>query len=175
MKRIIATVAFLVALASPAAAHGDLTSSDPEAGSHVQEPPSVVELELAEPPTRESRFFVFDGCDEMLINDIQGDGGRMQLSLDPGQPGRWRVEFRVVSALDGHLVRGDYAFRVAGQRDCSEGEETPRPGSTADDGDVTGPDLRGDEDGGSSPLLPIVALGAGLVLAALVIRKMMAS
>ncbi|MDQ4065520.1 MAG: copper resistance protein CopC, partial [Actinomycetota bacterium] len=116
-----------------------------------------------------------DGCGDDVVTDIQRDDRTVRLALATGQPGRWRVEYRVISALDGHLVRGDFAFRVAGERDCTaagDGDETPPAGGTADDDEIVGPGLQMPDDGGTGPLVPMLAIGGGIVLAAFVIRKM---
>lgn len=172
MRRFLVALAMLVAVAvaGPAHAHGDLRSSDPNAGARLQAPPSVVELDLAEPPTADSRFVVIDGCRDEVAVDFGRDGSRVTLPVAGGQPGRWRVEYRVISAVDGHLVRGDFAFRVAGQRDCSEPAASPEPAETDDE--VAAPP---GEEGGSGPLVPLVAVGGGIVALAFVIRKMMAA
>ena len=175
MKRFLVGLTFALAIASPTWGHGNLIASEPEANSRVRAVPTVVTLQLAEPPTPDSRFAVVDGCGDDVVTDVERDGTNVRLALAVAQPGRWNVDYRVVSATDGHLIRGDFAFRVAGQRDCAEPDASaePDPEVTAP-GPGVPPGAAGD-DGGSSPLLPLAAVGGGIVLVAFVIRKMTAS
>ena len=177
MKRFLVGLTFALVVASPTWGHGNLIASEPEASSRVRAVPTVVTLQLAEPPAPDSRFVVVDGCGDDVVTDVERDGTNVRLALAAAQPGRWNVDYRVVSATDGHLIRGDFAFRVAGPRDCAEpdGSAEPEPGTTDGANDVVGPGLEERDDGGSSPLLPLAAVGGGIVLVAFVIRKMTAS
>ena len=176
MRRLSYALLLVALVAGPARAHGNLRMSDPEADSRLDAAPDVVTMELAEPPTPDSRFAVLDGCGDDVVDDVTLDDRNVRVAVSSGEPGRWRVEYRVVSALDGHLVRGDFVFRVAGPRDCTagDGDETPPPaGDSADEDEIVGPGLEDDETGGIGPFVPMLAVGGGIVLVAFVIRKLM--
>lgn len=144
---------------APAAwAHAAYNSSEPEPGARLDEPPGEITVSYAEPPTNQSTFQVLDGCDRnvasfSVLNDT------IEAEIGEAQPGRWRVEWSVVSAVDGHLTRDNFSFTVRGEPDCTQ---------------VAAPDGPDDSSGsdGSGPLVPIaiataviVAIGAGVRLA----------
>lgn len=154
----------VIAMSGSALAHGDLERADPEARVHLRKPPPVIDLEFVEPPTADSKFEVSDGCREDVLAEVTGEGPNARLQIDGGAPGRWSVSYRVVSSVDGHLVRGRYSFHVGNKKPCG-----PEPG---DDVGEAAPRVEND-DGGGFPLAP-VAIGLGVVGAAVVIRMLMA-
>ena len=167
MHRLLLATVVLVALTpSSAFAHGDLERSDPERGDHVNKPPKTIELDFAEPPTAESRFEVTDGCKENVLASIGGEGPHAVLEIEGGAPGRWKVSYRTVSSIDGHLVSGKFSFHVGNKRPCVE----PDPSETVDIG-APGPPISNDE-GAGLPVVPIALAGVGIVGIALLIRRM---
>jgi copper transport protein len=160
-----AAVALLVALLpGRAGAHAELQSADPEPRSLVDEVPERVTLRLTEPAAPQSRIVIQDGCERDVSGERTIDGRSVELTTEDARPGRWRVEYRLLSAVDGHVVEGRYRFRVEGDPDCPEdghddGESheeeasPPRP-----------------EDGGGLPVVPIAIGTAVLAGLALLVR-----
>jgi hypothetical protein len=127
----------------------------------------MIDLVFAEPPTADSKFEVSDGCNEDVLAEVTGEGPNARLHIDGGAPGRWKVAYRVVSSIDGHLVRGKYSFHVGNKKPC---DIEPEPEPSDGDDEAAAPD---DDDGGGVPFAP-VAIGLGVVGAAVAIRMLMA-
>lgn len=161
----VVVLAAALATSGSALAHGDLKRSDPERGDHVPRSPKTIELDFAEPPTAESRFEVTDGCKENVPASVGGEGPHAVLAIDGGAPGRWKVSYRTVSSIDGHLVSGSFSFHVGNKRPCVE----PEPSETVDLG---APEPPIDDADSGLPIVPIALAGVGIVGAALLIRRM---
>ena len=103
-----------VLAAPPAAAHSDLRSASPAAGSTLSTPPRSVNLEFNEP--------VRDGFSRVAVTGAQGEvvsagaatvsGRRVEQAVRVRVAGSYTVAYRVVSA-DGHVVQGRLDFRYA--------------------------------------------------------------
>lgn len=159
---VCVVLAWVLAGAAPALAHAERTGSTPEERSRVTAPPAEVSVTFTEPPVADADLQVLDGCDRDVVDDLEVQGTEITAALAGGQPGRWRVEFHVVSGIDGHPTRDAFTFRVRGAADCSE-EEEPPPAAEDDDA--------GDDDGGGGLLIALFAGGTVvLVLLALVLR-----
>lgn len=162
-----ATTLFVALAPGVALAHGDLQSTDPAGGSRVGKAPRAVEIVFTEAPTNDSRFQVIDGCGNDVFEQASGEGDTRRLSVNGGQAGKWIVTYRVISAEDGHFTKGEFSFRVTGERDCSRDEVgTPGPRESDGPGVAEGPD--GDVASVStepSILLIVLAGGAVIVLA----------
>ncbi len=159
------TMLAVVALASPASAHGDLRGTRPERGSTVNKAPEAVRISFTEPPTADGRFEVRDGCGDGVLAAVGRDGRDAELELDGGQPGRWKVRYRVISSLDGHSTRGSFSFRVKGKQDCSD----PSPLATDDGMAVQRPLSDDDGPGGGFPIIAVI-VGGVVVLGAAIVR-----
>lgn len=140
----------------PAWGHAALQDSDPAQGERLDAAPPSVLVTYAEPPTKASVFHVFDGCNSDVASDVTVLNNTIEATTDSGQPGRWRVEWRVISAVDGHLTTDAVSFQVAGVADCSD----------------VAIDENGDEpsDEGGLPLIPILIVTIVVVAAATVVR-----
>ena len=150
----LTTVALaLVAAATPALAHAERLSSDPKPGSNLNEPPQHLYVNFSEPPTGDSVAVVTDGCGNDVVGTTEVTNKTLHLTLDEGQPGRWKVETSVISGLDGHPTKDSFRFRVQGERDCSAAPDG------GDDEEGGGTDT---EDSGSS--LPILLIAGGAVV-----------
>jgi methionine-rich copper-binding protein CopC len=158
----------VLVLFSPAAAwaHGDAITTVPAAGDRVRSLPKFVEIDFTEPPTQDSHYEVIDGCGDDVLAAVSGDGNLRHLSLAGGEPGKWKVTYRVISATDGHPTRDRFSFRVAGSKDCRE----PAPGDdeTPDIGEAGAP-IESDDGSGFSAG-PILIGGAAILILAVVIR-----
>jgi methionine-rich copper-binding protein CopC len=172
---VIAGVAIALWVCAPAFGHADVEEITPSANSRVGKPPREVKLVLAEPPGPGSTLQVRDGCRANVVEDVVADESESILSaaLARGEPGRWRVRFQSISAVDGHLVRGAFKFTVAGKHRCRE----PKKNGGARGSNRQGPqagDPRGDSDesdGSSLPVIPLALGTAALVGVALVARR----
>lgn len=168
---VIGAVLGLTAAAAPAGAHGEIQGTDPEARSTVRRAPRSVAVTFTEAPTAQAVLEVSDGCKRDVAQAVDVTDATATVRLASGRPGKWRVSYRVISALDGHLTRGGYTFTVAGKKDCTPGDDpTGDPG----DGPTQAAPPAGDEDepeGSGAPVVPI-ALGAiALVAVALIVRR----
>lgn len=167
-KTTVALSGLLVGLlAGPAAAHGDIQASDPAPHANVRRAPRSIAITFTEAPTAQAVLMVRDGCNRNVGQGVDVVDATATVRVVTGQPGRWRVSYRVISALDGHRTQGGYAFTVAGERDCTPDEATPPP---ATDGGSAG-GTAGDDPGSGAPVVPIALGAAGLVLVALVLRR----
>ena len=152
-------------------AHGDIESTTPAKGDHVGEPPTEVLISFSQPPTADSRFEVVDGCDEDMLAGVGGEGPNAVLEIRPGgSTGTWTVRYRVISATDGHLTRGNFSFLV-GRGPLRCGEEDPVVDETpevAPSDEVAAAD---DDDGNDFPIVPVV-IGGGVIVALAVAVRM---
>ena len=156
----VAALVLLTFVATPRAfGHAERAATTPEVGARVDEVPQNVSVSYTEPPAGNPVFRVLDGCGNDVVEDLKVQDMTIDATLAGGQPGAWKVEWRVISGVDGHDTRDSYDFKVAGKKDCTQ------PGPTATDG--TGPDAGDEDDEGSGAgfLVPI-AIG-GVVLAGL--------
>jgi methionine-rich copper-binding protein CopC len=110
---LISIVIALTVPVSPAWGHAALQDSDPGQGARLDAVPPSVIVTYAEPPTNASVFHVFDGCNSDVASDVTVLNDTIEATTDAGQPGRWRVEWRVISAVDGHLTTDAVTFRGA--------------------------------------------------------------
>lgn len=164
----------LMALAAPAGAHGEIQGTDPEPRSTVRRAPRSVAVTFTEAPTAQAVLKVTDGCKRDVSQGIEVQDATATVRVATGQPGKWNVSYRVISALDGHLTRGGYSFTVAGQKDCTpdakptdtpQDEATEVPPLVGDDGDA------GDDGGSGAPVVPIAIGAVVLVSVALIARR----
>lgn len=145
--------------AAAASAHARFLRSEPKIEAQLKKAPESVTIDFSEPPVSAKKVVVEDGCGTDVITSADVDDKQVVAELGEGQPGRWTVRFRVVSAVDGHPTKDEFAFTVAGERDCRQGDAGAPP---PDEGD----------DSSSFPI--IIALAAATVLvvaAALLVRK----
>lgn len=118
-------------------------------------PPDELQITFTEPPTGDARVAVLDECGRDVVADIQVQNYEITATLSAGQPGIWRVDSNVISAVDGHATRDRWSFEVRGEADCSA-PETAVPDAAAGDEEE-------EEDGGGVPV-PVLALVGATVL-----------
>lgn len=151
------TVLIVVATSAPAFAHAALTKATPKNGVTLDAVPPAVVIEYAEPPTTDSRFKVIDGCGRDVARNVEILNQQITADTDSGQPGEWKVEWSVVSAVDGHLTKDGVAFNVAGEADCEQ---------------VAADDTPTDEESGSTfPVVPVAVATLLILGVALVVRS----
>lgn len=124
----LAAGAWLAGPAPPALAHAGLTSSDPASGSSVQKSPTRIVVTFAEDPDPALslvRLLDADGTTVPGVSAVKAVPGKpleLQVSLSQALGrGVYTVNWRSVSAVDGHVQNGAFAFGVG---------VTPAPGST---------------------------------------------
>ncbi len=129
-----------------ALAHAQLLASNPAAGSVLDSPPAQVELFFSEAASLDfSSIRLYDRSrkEYPLGTLARVDGADNSVAAPvsaPLPPGTYTVVWKVVSAVDGHLTAGSFAFRVR-----------PAPGTQATPGSQQ-------EQG---PVVPVEGLGSG--------------
>jgi copper transport protein len=116
---ILILAAMLLAAALPAAAlgHALLQSSDPAAGATLGSAPSMVRLTFGETPdVRLSSIKVLDssGTDQVSgpIQVLADPPHSIGVPIRPVGDGVYTVTWRTVSAVDGHIAAGSFAYGV---------------------------------------------------------------
>ena len=113
------TLAAAASVAAPnaALAHPELASSKPAANETLPESPPELTLNFTEPVAPTSGQVGVLSEDETPVDGLGGfelseDGRRVRLDLPPLAPGVYTVRYRVLSAVDGHLIVGSFLFQV---------------------------------------------------------------
>jgi copper transport protein len=146
-RALLAGLALGISLASlalppSAAAHALLLSSQPAAGSTVGTAPTEVVLTFGETPDpRLSTIKVLDskGTDHASgpPQAVPGEPLRLQIGVGQLGDGVYTVSWRTLSAVDGHIATGSFAFGVgvavtvgAGQPSSAGSEQPLSPAAT---------------------------------------------
>lgn len=172
-------VCTILLLASPASAHTDLRSSDPEAGSALRQTPESIRLTFTQDVAPEFvRLSVTKG--------IGGDPYRLEarvsgprvvatvpdalLDEQPPEAGRvpWRVDYRVVSA-DGHPIEGSLQFTTPKQVQPAPSPSPGAPSETPETDAAAGlsVDDAGPSQGSGNPAISTLVIGALVATAGL--------
>lgn len=162
---------FVVLLASPALAHGDIQAAEPASGANVPRAPRSIAVTFTEAPTAQAVLNVTDGCRRDVTQGVDVSDATATVRVATGQPGKWQVSYRVISAVDGHQTRGKYGFTVAGRKDCTPDEATPPPRNDLP-GDRAA-ETPGGEDltGSGAPVVPIAFGAVAVIVLALLVRR----
>ena len=106
--------ALLVASVIPASGHSLLLESSPAAGAVLAAPAEVRLRFNGRVEKRLSLLALVDerGAARVLAPDPAGPPDRLVAALPALSPGRYRLEWHVLST-DGHVVSGGFGFRVA--------------------------------------------------------------
>ena len=112
--RVLALIAFILALAAAAHAHSLLLSSVPPAGSTVNGAPAVTLHFNNRIEKKLSRIRLVPPRGEAQALTVRADGAvdALEAPLPPLAAGRYRVDWRVLST-DGHVVSGTFDFSVS--------------------------------------------------------------
>ena len=138
MRRMLALVALVplgVLLAgSPASAHAALRGSVPAAGALLDDPPREVVLTFSERPDPSlSTVQILDEHGRAVTQAnpkaVQGAPLRLRVGLPPLEEGVYAVSWKALSAVDGHLTTGAFAFGV-GVASLGEGAQAAAPPHT---------------------------------------------
>lgn len=172
-------VCAILLLASPASAHTDLRSSDPEAGSALRQTPESIRLTFTQDvapefvrlsltkgdggsprrlETRVSGPRVVATVPEALVQERAPEAGRVP----------WRVDYRVVS-VDGHPIEGSLQFTTPkqGQPAPSPSPGTPSETPKTDAAAGRSVDDPGRSQGSGSPVISTLVIGALVATAGL--------
>jgi copper transport protein len=123
---MVAAVALMAPVA--AAAHSALVRSDPADGAVLEQSPDEVVLKFSEPPDPDlSRVGLFDGDGEPVdhgqLTADTADASVLRVSVPQLDDGVYTVSWQALSAVDGHLTTGAFAF-VIGE---ASGDVAPAP------------------------------------------------
>lgn len=168
----LALCAALLATASPAAAHDELTGSTPADGEVLQVAPGAVELTFSNVPAAigsEVRVLDAEGTN-WAEGDVRILDNIAMQKLRSGAPaGSYTVQWRVVSS-DAHPIEGTFGFSVAGN-----GQAAPSASASAGEPTAAQTPVLNQSDDAGSPWLVIVpaavVLLAVAVLIALIVRR----
>ena len=115
-SRWLLAAAAALAVAAPAAAHSLLLESAPAAGATLTTAPQELMLRFNNRIEKSlSRVRLLDergGAQPLVVSVADGAADRLTAVAPPLSPGRWRVEWQVLST-DGHVVTGRFEFRLA--------------------------------------------------------------
>jgi len=105
----------MLVTASPAAAHSLLLESVPAAGATLSAPPTQLMLRFnnrVEKALSRLRLVDEHGAEQPLaITVASGAADRLSAPVPALAPGRWRVQWQVLST-DGHVVSGSFDFTL---------------------------------------------------------------
>lgn len=114
-QRWLLVAGLVLAAAEPANAHSLLMESAPAAGATLTTVPRELMLRFNNRIEKSlSRVRVLDasGTARPLAVSVDGAADRLIAPVPPLTPGRWRVEWQVLS-VDGHVVTGRFDFQLA--------------------------------------------------------------
>lgn len=120
----------LLVVLPPAAAHALLVSSDPSAGSSLPAMPATVTLTFDEPLVGSlSRATVSAPDGRRFTSRVSGE--RMIVRLGGDAHGVYRVAWKTVSKVDGHVITGSFEFGVAATASAAAATSGPTAGDVA--------------------------------------------
>jgi methionine-rich copper-binding protein CopC len=114
IRTLLISAALLAGIAS-ANAHATLDRATPPVGSTVAQAPSQLTLtftEKLEPSF--SGATVTNASGQRVDSGAKASGTSIQISLKPLPPGRYKVNWHVLS-VDTHKTQGSYSFSVGGR------------------------------------------------------------
>ena len=122
---LLAVVAIVVGV-SPAGAHAELESSDPQDGTTLASAPASISFTFGEQILSEGNAVTLTdvAADTRLeVGPVEVDGDTVSVAWPESSPaGEFRAAYRVVSA-DGHPIAGTISFTV--EQAVGAGEATP--------------------------------------------------
>ncbi|SMY10793.1 copper resistance CopC family protein [Brevibacterium jeotgali] len=166
-------------LSPPAAAHDQMTTSNPEDGAVVDEVPEAIELDFSgELQELGSEIQVTAGDQAVAVDEPVIAGQTITSDLSGEMPaGEYAVAWRVVSS-DGHPISGEYSFTV---NSGSAGGQEPEPTETeqnapaSDDPAAETAPVNADGELADSgmPLTLVVLLSVGIVAVIAIVAIML--
>jgi copper transport protein len=116
LTALVAGLAALLALPAGAAAHAELTGTEPGNETTVEAHPDEVEISFSEDVTVPFGAVRVYGPDGSRVEQgaAVADGEVVRIGVEAEDPGTYAVSWRAISA-DGHPVRGAFVFHVEEQ------------------------------------------------------------
>ena len=156
-------------------AHGDLAATVPPKGSTLKKPVNHLAITFSQAPTKDAVIKVVDGCDRNVVQRVDLQDRIAHVYLDNPQPGDWRVDYNIVSSVDGHPSKDGYGLTVKGKADCSKAKPDKGDKGSGENGG-SGPDASGDgpvpeDDGSSFPVVPVAIGTVAVVGLAFAVRR----
>lgn len=127
----VLAAAVLALAVGPADAHAAFVASQPEPGTQLTAAPGLVQIEFSEPLIADLSSVRITDPDGTVWERTGVSERMMQARLGTNTPGVYTVEWRTVSPLDGHTLRGTYRFGVGVTPSDVDSTATVEPG-TAD-------------------------------------------
>jgi copper transport protein len=134
LRGVVIVLAFITIVSAELFAHAGLRLSSPIEGVALGDTPSTIQLTFWErPETALSAIHVIDTSgatyDIGRPTPVQGDPLTLSVSVRPLGTGVYTVNWRVVSAVDGHSSAGTYAFGVRASPSGRAATNTSPPAS----------------------------------------------
>jgi copper transport protein len=132
-------ITFLIP-ADRASGHAYLDQSNPDAGDIVEEVPEEIRLWFTEPLEPDHSFIVLYDATGSEIDDVESridpdDQFQMYMPLPDDLPnGTYTVQWRNISAADGHSQSGFFAFTIGSRDDMTEPVAPSEDVTTGDPG-----------------------------------------
>jgi copper transport protein len=130
----IVALAIVILTPAIASAHAGFVSSQPEPGAELGTAPGVVVLSFSEPLNAKlSRATVVDPDGHTFAGSVSA-GNDIRISVSSNAQGIYRVDWATVSLVDGHTLRGSFAFGVGvspGPAAVGGTGDEPRPSDLA--------------------------------------------
>lgn len=118
LRTLVTAMLLLLTVATPAIAHSNPVSTDPEDGAILDVLPASVSVTLDEKPMNVGHALAVTAPDGTLVSTGVPElhGHQLTVPVTPGGPaGEYVIGYRVVSA-DGHVVNGSARFTVTSGR-----------------------------------------------------------
>lgn len=129
LRRLLVSLAAILAVAasaSPANAHANLVSADPQDGGRVETLDEVSLLFTEEPEPSLSSLTLLDPNGSVIpLGELQVEGRTLRASvLEDLEPSTYLISWRVFSTVDGHVTAGATVF---GFQTDAEAVDLPEP------------------------------------------------
>lgn len=126
-------VSFLMP-ATPAAAHNELTGSNPRNGARVATAPARIELRFLAKPSPTTTKITITGPDNVVAGGTPAfDGSRVRVPFKPAAAGLYIVGYQLASS-DGHPVKGEVRFTLTTGTSADPSASPPAAGPSASAG-----------------------------------------
>src|SRR5260221_9537951 len=140
------TLVLLLVEYTPVSAHANLVRSEPAANAVLDTPPTQLKLwfsEVPEPGFSPIQILDRNGTPIDGVGTVHADPGDatvLVVSLPPLKPGIYTVVWKALSAVDGHVTAGGFAF-VVGHDQVPSGGIKPAIGGTSTAAAPAAPDV----------------------------------
>lgn len=154
-------VSFLVP-ATPAAAHNELTGSNPRDGARVATAPARIELRFLAKPAPATTKITITGPDNVVAGGPPAfDGSRVRVPFKPAAAGLYIVGYQLASS-DGHPVKGEVRFTLT---TGTSADPSASPSAAVGTAPASSPSA-GSSGGGSPSTGPVSATPGGPTVSA---------